>query len=82
MQEFSSRGAAQMLGSNIQRNREFSSLVMVDQNLHENISTFMLRQIAIVRQMVYNMLRRFDVTKNLAMGSTNSTSPIYLLWQY
>lgn len=50
---------------------------MVDQNLHENISIFMLRQIAIVRQMVYNMLSIFDVTKNLAMGSTGSTSLLF-----
>ncbi len=30
----------------------------------------MLRQIAIIRQMVYNILNIFDTSKNLAMGST------------
>lgn len=38
---------------------------MMGQNLQENISPYMLRQIAIVRQMVYNLFSVFDVTKNL-----------------
>lgn len=67
MQEFSADKAAQMLRGNKQRNRAFYSLPMADK-IHKNISSYTLRQIAIVRQMVYNILGIFDTSRNLAMG--------------
>lgn len=39
------------------------SLAMVDQNL-QKISLYILRQIAIIRQMVYNTFDMFDVVRS------------------
>ena len=53
---------------------EYADLAMGAQNLHENISKFMLRQIVIVRQMVYNIFNTLDTSKALVIGPTRVVS--------
>lgn len=76
MQGFFADEPPQVLRGNKQRNRGSSFLSHGRPKSTKKLSSYMIRQIAIVRQMVYNMLSIFDVTKNLAMRSTSITSLI------